>query len=279
PKLTLAPTVATPLFRPFCSLRYFLLAGCSMLHSCRFARTLRCLGRRFWRRLRFRVMRHHFTLEYPDLDADDAVGRLGLGKSIVDVGAQRVEWDPTLAIPLGACDLDAVEPPRAHDLDALRAEAHCVLHRAFHRAAKHDPLFELLRNRVSDELRIDLGFPDLLDVEPDFGAHHLAQACAQRLDVLALLADDHAGARAVYRNARVLRGTLDGDLADRRVRELLFQIFADLDVLVERGREMLAVRVPLGRPVAVDGKAESGRMYLLAHGCPYFFPSPTVTWM
>src|SRR5215216_2793581 len=32
PKETLAPRVATPLLRPFCSLRYFLLAGCSMFH-------------------------------------------------------------------------------------------------------------------------------------------------------------------------------------------------------------------------------------------------------
>src|SRR5206468_2470230 len=97
PKLTLAPTVATPLFRPFCSLRYFLLAGCSMLHSCGFARTLRCLGLRCRCRLRFRVMRHDFAFEYPDLDADDTVRCLGLGKSIVDVGAQRMERHPTLA--------------------------------------------------------------------------------------------------------------------------------------------------------------------------------------
>src|SRR6266566_1389100 len=33
PKETLAPRVATPLLRPFCSLRYFLLAGCNMFRS------------------------------------------------------------------------------------------------------------------------------------------------------------------------------------------------------------------------------------------------------
>src|SRR5512141_647917 len=31
PKLTLAPRVATPVLRPFCSLRYFLRVGCSMV--------------------------------------------------------------------------------------------------------------------------------------------------------------------------------------------------------------------------------------------------------
>ena len=103
--------------------------------------------------------------------------------------------------------------PDAHDLDALRAEAHRVLHRALHRAAEHDPLLELLRDRVGDELRVDLGLADLLDVEADVAAHHLAQVGAQRLDVLALLADDDAGPRAVDRDARVLRRPLDRDLA------------------------------------------------------------------
>ena len=44
------------------------------------------------------------------------------------------------------------------------------------------------------ELRVDLGLADLLDVEADVAAHHLAQLGAQRLDVLALLADDDARA-------------------------------------------------------------------------------------
>src|SRR6266702_7734737 len=70
PKLTLAPTVATPLLRPFCSLRYFLLAGCSILHSWGLAHAFRRLRRGRWRDLRLGVMRQHLTLEYPDLDAD-----------------------------------------------------------------------------------------------------------------------------------------------------------------------------------------------------------------
>src|SRR5215471_15669851 len=84
PKLTLLPTVATPLLRPFCSLRYFLLAGCSILRSCsdgrwrRTAGTLRCLGRRRRRGRRLGVVRKDLALEHPDLDADDAVRRARL---------------------------------------------------------------------------------------------------------------------------------------------------------------------------------------------------------
>src|SRR5215470_17665275 len=266
PKLTLAPTVATPLLRPFCSLRYFLLAGCSILRSCTLAwRALRRFGRRRGRRLRLRVVRHHFALEHPDLDADDTVRRLGLGKAIVDVGAQRVQRHATFAIPLGARDLDPVQPTGAHDLDALCAEPHRVLHRALHRAAEHDPLLELLRDRIGDELRVDLGLADFLDVEPHFRAHHLAQIGAQRLDVLALLPDHYARTGAVNRDPRVLRRPFDRDLADRGVGELLAEKVADLDVLVQRGSEMLAVRVPLGGPVAVDREPESSRIDLLSH--------------
>src|SRR6476469_1115203 len=211
PKLTLLPTVATPLFRPFCSLRYFLLAGCSILRSwcwSRPARALRCFGCRCRRGRGLGVVRHHFTLEHPDLDADDAVGRARLGKSIIDVGTQRMQRHAAFAIPLAPGDFDAVEASGAHHLDALRAEPHRVLHRALHRAAEHDPLLELLRDRIGDQLRVDFGLADLLDVETDVAAHHLAQVAAQHLYVLALLADDDTGARAVDRDARVLGGTL-----------------------------------------------------------------------
>src|SRR5512144_2450662 len=216
PKLTLLPTVATPLLRPFCSLRYFLLAGCSILRSWRRAarRTLRHF-RRGRRRLHgLGVVRHPLALEDPDLDPDDAVGRPGFRETVVDVGAQRVQRHATLAVPLAARDLGAVQAARRHDLDALGAEAHRVLHRALHRAAEHDPLLELLGDRVGDQLRVDFRLADLLDVQADIAAHPAAQIGAQRLDVLALLADDHARARAVDRYPGVLRRTFDRDLSD-----------------------------------------------------------------
>src|SRR4029079_5968738 len=78
PKLTLLPTVATPLLRPFCSLRYFLLAGCSILRSWRRRtprRTLRRIRRGGGRLHRLGVVRQPFALEYPHLDADHAIGR------------------------------------------------------------------------------------------------------------------------------------------------------------------------------------------------------------
>ena len=175
-----------------------------------------------------------------------------LGKPVVDIGAQCVKWHAAFAIPFAARNFHAVQTPRAHDLDALSAEAHRVLHRALHRAPEHDPLLELLRDRIGDQLRVDLGLADLFDIQADVAAHHLAQIGAKRLDVLAFLPDDDPRTRAVDRDARILRGPFDRDLGDRRVRELLLQVFADFDVFGERRPVVFAVREPLRRPVACD---------------------------
>src|SRR5512140_821881 len=108
PKETLAPRVATPLLRPFCSLRYFLLAGCSISHPWfpgGFLLALDGLGRR---RGGLLALAEDLALEDEDLHADRAVGRAGLREAELDVGAQRVQRHPALAVPLGAGDLCAV---------------------------------------------------------------------------------------------------------------------------------------------------------------------------
>src|SRR5690606_6151135 len=111
------------------------------------------------------VAAQRVALVDPHLHADDAVCGERLRGAVVDVGTQRVQRHAPLAIPLAARDLGAVEAARAHDLDALGTEAHRVLHRALHRAAEHDPLLQLLRDRIGDQLRVDLGLADLLDVD------------------------------------------------------------------------------------------------------------------
>src|SRR5881275_2214375 len=98
PKLTLLPRVATPLLRPFCSLRYFLLAGCSILRS-RFACFLALAAFLAFARLaafargrgRLLALAQHLAFEDEHLHADRAVGGVRLGKSVVDVGAQRMQ--------------------------------------------------------------------------------------------------------------------------------------------------------------------------------------------
>ena len=81
----------------------------------------------------------------------------------------------TFAIPLGTRDLDSVQTARAHDLDALRAEPHRVLHRALHRTAKHDAFFKLLRDRIGDQLGIELWLAYFFDIDVHRHAEHFLQ--------------------------------------------------------------------------------------------------------
>src|SRR5262245_59766167 len=109
PKATELPRTANPQLRPLNCLRYLVRLGCSMDRYSgrgfgggsggrggaltRLARGDRLVDRR---------LLEHFTLEDPHLDADDAVSGAGLGKAVVDVGAERVQRDAALAVPLRA---------------------------------------------------------------------------------------------------------------------------------------------------------------------------------
>ena len=63
----------------------------------------------------------------------------------------------------------------------------------------------------NDKLGIDLRLADLHDVQAHVGAGHRTELLAQLLDVRALLADDHAGARGIDGDAALLVRTLDDD--------------------------------------------------------------------
>src|SRR3954470_24986871 len=105
PKETFAPRVAIPLLRPFCSLRYFLLAGCSISHPwfpggflVASIRTLAlghgCLGGGQL------ALAQDLALEHEHLHADRAVRGMRFGEAVLDVGAQRVKRHAAFAVPL-----------------------------------------------------------------------------------------------------------------------------------------------------------------------------------
>src|SRR5690606_6627022 len=91
----------------------------------------------------------------PYFDADDAVGGFSFAEAVVDISAQGVQRHAAFAIPLAAGDFNAVQTTSGHDLDALGAQAHGVLHRTLHRTTEHDALFELLGDRICDQLSVD----------------------------------------------------------------------------------------------------------------------------
>src|SRR5205085_9709702 len=99
-----------------------------------------------------RLRRQPLTFIEPGLHTDLAVGRARLGEAVIDVRAQCLQRQLAVEIPFRARDFRAVQPPGHADLDAARAEPQRRLDRLTHRAAECHALFQLLRDRLGDEL-------------------------------------------------------------------------------------------------------------------------------
>ena len=118
--------------------------------------------------VRHRIVLHDLALEYPDLYAARAVGRLGGCDAVIDIGAQRVQRHAAFAIPFHAGDFRAAEPAAAGNADAERAEPHRGLNRALHHTAERHAALELLGDVFGDELGVDFWLADFDDVEMHF---------------------------------------------------------------------------------------------------------------
>src|SRR5207302_6342683 len=94
-------------------------------------------------------------------------------EAVVDVRAQRLQRQLAVQIPLGAGNFRSVEPPGDAHLDAARAEPQRRLDGLAHRAAERHALLELHRHRFGNQLAVELGLLDLLDVDEDLAARAL----------------------------------------------------------------------------------------------------------
>src|SRR5262249_38707436 len=103
----------------------------------------------------------------PDLHANPAEGGARLVEAIVDIGAQRVQRHPALAVELRSRHLGAAEAARALDPDAPGAALDGGLHGLAHGPPERDPAGELLGHALRDELRVDLRVLHLEDVQLD----------------------------------------------------------------------------------------------------------------
>src|SRR5262249_18678781 len=213
----------------------------------------------------FVALGHDLALVDPDLHADPAVGRLRLGEAVVDVGADRVQRHAALGVALRAAHLGAGEPAAALHLHALRARADRGGERALHRAPEGDAVLELLRDRLRDELRVELGPLDLVDVDVDGLVGHAVDLLAEGVHLDPGLADHDARPRRVNVDRDPLRVLADQDVGQARMLELAVDVLADLDVLEQVRREVLRARVPVRLPVVDDADPQAAGMDLLAH--------------
>src|SRR5581483_4658582 len=188
---------------------------------------------------------------HPNLHADDAIGGLGFGETVINVGAQRVQRQAPLQVPLGTGDLVAVQPAADPHLDSLAAEAQRRIYRLAHGAAKADALFQLQGDGLGHQLRIQFGLVNFLDVHVHLTVGALLQLLLELVDLRALAANN---------DARALN--LDG--ADARGLQLLLELILELDVFQQQ-LVVIAVHEPPRLPRLGVADAESVWMNFLSH--------------
>ena len=88
---------------------------------------------------------------------------------------------------------------------------------------------------------------------------------AQLLDVRALLADQHARARGVHRDAALLVRALDDDLGNAGLALLLQDVLADRHILMQQPAVFAAAGEPAAVPGAVDAEAQADRIDFVTH--------------
>src|SRR5690606_10939251 len=98
-----------------------------------------------------------------------------------------------------------------------------------------------------------------------FAVGELLHLGADLVDVSTLLADHDARTGSVDRHAALTVRTLDDDLRDRGLLQVIHQRGADLQVFLEQRAVVGLVGKPAAIPGAVDPEAEADRVDLLTH--------------
>src|SRR6476661_801448 len=201
----------------------------------------------------------------PHLHADTAEGGLGLVQAVVDVGAQRVQRHPTLAVELRAAHLGAAEAARALYPDALHVGlTHRRLDGLAHRAAERHAVRKLLCHTLCHQLGLGLGVLHLENVQLHLLAGQLLQVGTDAVGLGATAADDDARPRGVDVDADPVARPFDLHVGDAGALQTGGQQPTDrhvfLDVIL-----VLLVGVPPGLPVGGDTEPEAVRIDFLAH--------------
>ena len=179
-------------------------------------------------------------------------------------------------IVLHAGDLPSAQTAGAADLDALGSSAHSAGHGILHGAAVRDTLFQLLSDILRHQLGVHVGVTNLDDVQLHLLADELLNGKAILLDLLAALADDHAGAGAVQENSDHVAAALDLNLGNAGTVQGLFQVLTDLLILDDQITDLLFTGIPTGIPVFDDAHTQAVGINFLSHKLlSSLMPSPS----
>src|SRR5262245_18281803 len=152
------------------------------------------------RRRELRLLDQVVAVVNPHLDADVALRRLGLREAELNPGSQGGQRDAAGHGALGAGHFCAAEPAGHLDPDALGPVLHRRVDGPLERAAEAGPLLQLLGNVLRHQLSVDFRAVHLHRLDLDVAVGQVFQLGRQLVDLMPLLADDHAdpGRSAVH---------------------------------------------------------------------------------
>ena len=141
------------------------------------------------------------------------------------------------------------------------------LHGLAHGTTERDASLELLGDGLRDEVGVELGALDLDDLNAHMAAGDLLELLAEHVDLGALLADDDARTGSRDDDLDLVAGSLDLHARKGGIAELLLDVLAQLEIVLERGGVIVA-RIPAAAPILGDAETEACRLNFLTHD-PY----------
>ena len=123
---------------------------------------------------------------------------------------------------------------------------------------------------LGDELGVEIGALDLLDVELHRLLGERLHLLGELVDLLALAADHEARARSADADRDLLALALDRNLGDPRLVQALLQVALDQQVFLEQ-LGVVATGEPAGVPRLDDPEPEPDRIGFLTHVRIYSF--------
>ena len=161
------------------------------------------------------VITEHSLVD-PDLDTNDAVGGLALGKGVVHIRLQRRQRNRSEANVESTAHLSSTQTSGDLDANALGTVLHRGLTSLLQRSTKIRSLLHLLRDGFRNQSRVDLGVLDLDDLDDHLATGHRLKITREALDLAALLADHLTGSGGSDDDRQFLAGSLEEDVGHRR---------------------------------------------------------------
>ena len=150
-----------------------------------------------------------------------------------------------------AAHLGTVQATLDLDLDALGTHAHGAGDSHLHGTAIGDLALDLVSDVSGNELCIELGALNLVDIDLNVLVRELDELLLESLNISALLADDDTGASGADGDGHKLECALNDDACDTSLGKTLVEILADL-VVLNKSISIITATKPVGVPTADD---------------------------